>query len=379
MAWIDRCSIATKFSLLLWLPFGLLLLAAASIIGKQGVAVWQQRHLPKTAQLVADGRRLVLALQQERQGLLTKDGQGDQAMSLTMASDLAMTGFLAAQGRWLGEREVQAPELLMVNGLLARLAWMRSAWLNGELPREHLLGHYEQSVAALIDFESRMLTGLPHAWLADGAQALGAVARAQERLSLLQLAPSAGREQRLRREFNLYLDQYRGHLNAKSTGLGETPLSRSLPLAGRAGLSDHLTQQSQWMVQQLQAFWRGSLLTLGWMILPLLLTGVAWRWCHRLTGNLRRRITGLSLAVRALDQQRAYHLRLAAGDQDELDTMIHHLNGVIDDACQMRAELQIARQQLKRVRQDTPPTADPKVTPILARREVPSVQPMNQS
>ncbi|BDY04659.1 hypothetical protein [Ferrimonas sp. YFM] len=390
MAWMERCSIKTKFALLVWLPFGLVLLLAGSLLGAQGGKLWQDRLLPERAQLMAEGRRLVLTLQRERVGLIPGRTPGENSSSLSIATDLAVNNFLAAQGQWLSEQEAKTPELVGVNAVLGRLGWMRNTWLDQELSLTQWSSYLSQSVAAVNRWEKQFLATLPHGELASRAQALAEVAQAQESLLLLPFASSEVSRQRLVQETNLHLSQYRDSLNAKSAGQGGSrpPLAlaqvlgdQGAPAQERAqALTSHMKLQSQFLFDEMQSQWRGSVVGLGWLLsilTPVVL--LAWGGCRGLALSLQRRIIGLSLAIRALDQQRNYHVKLTAGDQDELDTMIHHLNNVIDDACKMRSELQLARQQLDRAVHSQSSFTDPKVTPIRPVEGAQSEPSLNQT
>lgn len=390
MAWMERCSIKTKFALLVWLPFALVLLLSGYLLGEMGGRVWQDHLLPKRALAMAEGRRLVLTLQRERSGLLPGHTQGENSSSLAIATDLAVSNFLAAQGQWLTEREVGNPELVATNAVLGRLEWMRRSWLEGELSQPLWIGYLSQSIAAVNGWENQFLSALPQQELVLRAQALGAVSQAQESLLQMQLVSSQASRQRLLWEGNLYLKQYRDNLDLKSAGLGgsrppqalapRVPESAGLQADRLEGLTAHMKLQSQFLFEEMQARWRSTVVDLGWLVSLLApVTLLVWCGCHRLVVSLQRRIMGLSLAIRALDQQRNYHARLSAGDQDELDTMIHHLNNVIDDACRMRSELQIARQQLNQQVQTPPPFTDPKVTPIRPVEGAQSEHSLNQT
>ncbi|WP_417347123.1 hypothetical protein [Ferrimonas sp.] len=390
MAWMDRGSIKTKFALLVWLPFGLVLLLSGYLLGERAAQMWQDRQLPKRALAMAEGRRLVLTLQRERSGLLPGHTLDESGSSLAIASDLAVSNFLAAQGQWLSEREATIPDLVAANAVIGRLGWMRNSWLEGELSLKQWSGYLSQSIAALNRWESRLLATLPHEQLTSRAQALDKVARAQESLMVLAFASNEAARNRLLQQANLYLGQYRDSLDPKSVGQGgNRPPHTLAPVLVESGvlpqerieaLTAHMRLQSQLLFDEMQTSWRNSVVELGWL-LSLLAPAVllAWCGCHRIAVSLQRRIIGLSLAIRALDQQRNYHVRLSAGDQDELDTMIHHLNNVIDDACRMRSELQIARQQLSREEQSPPSFIDPKVTPIRPVEGAQSEHSLNQT
>ncbi|WP_028108986.1 hypothetical protein [Ferrimonas futtsuensis] len=390
MAWMDRGSIKTKFALLVWLPFGLVLLLSGYLLGERGTQLWQERLLPERAVAMAEGRRLVLTLQRERSGLLPGHALGESSSSLAIASDLAVSNFLAAQGQWLTEQEAHTPELVAVNAVIGGLGWMRNSWLEGELSLKQWSSYLSQSVAAVNRWERQFLASLPDGQLTSRFQALAEVAQAQESLLLLGFVSSEASRQRLRQQSNLHLNQYRDRLDPKSAGQGGSRPPHTLaPVTQEAGtlpeerveaLTAHMKLQSQFLFEAMQARWRQTVVGLGWLV-SLLAPAVllAWCGCRRIAVGLQRRIIGLSLAIRALDQQRNYHVQLAAGDQDELDTMIHHLNNVIDDACKMRSELQLARQQLNKELQPPPAFTDPKVTPIRPAEGVQSEHSLNQT
>ncbi|WP_028111784.1 nitrate- and nitrite sensing domain-containing protein [Ferrimonas kyonanensis] len=378
--WFDAFTVQSKLTMLYLLP--LLALLAWVLLGAWGRTEALVRHwqLPETAQLLQEGMTLSSLLQQERRqfSALPSVNTPIEVMTMVLRTDMAIRDFDLAQRRWLGGNEAFWPSHTALNQSLAQLPVMRSGHQRGGVSDQQLRGLYTQIQRQLHGFLSRLLASGPEAEGVNRGGALMAAVRASERLAQLPLAPAQARH--LQAEFNLHLAQYRSRLNPKSAGLGaRVPPTGLAPLtAADAGDSEALTQRQQrlaWHVAIEHQLTRGSLLAAwqrsltSWVSYLLVAAGLLMALgygCRSVATQLYRRISGLSLALRAVDQQKNYQVRLMADSPDELGTISTSLNGVLTDADTARRELALAKRHLQAQQRATEVLArcNPKVTPL---------------
>ncbi|WP_176819286.1 nitrate- and nitrite sensing domain-containing protein [Ferrimonas sediminum] len=378
--WFDALSVHSKLRMLYLLP--LLALLAWVLLGAWSRTDTLLRHwqLPEAAQLLQQGMTLSSLLQQERRQFSARPAISNpiEVMTMVLRTDLAIREFDEAQQHWLDATEAFWPSQTVLNQSLMQLPRMRDGHRRDQVTNAQLHGLYTQIQRQLHAFLSRLLASGQEAEVVHRGGALMAAVQASERLALLPLAVDPVQTRRLQLEFNLYLAQYLSRLNPKSSGLGALPAGLA-PLTPadtidsqalnqrRQRLVWHVAIEHQLTRDSLLAAWQRTLS--GWvtylLVAAALLVALGYG-CSRVATQLYRRIGRLCLALRAVDQQQNYQVRVMADSPDELGAISASLDGLLSEADTVRRELALAKRHLRAQQRAIEALArqNPKVTPL---------------